>query len=104
MNPYLVLGVPSGANDQTIRRAYLEAIKQSPPEADPKRFQAASQAYEKIKDQESRHRHILFDHDCPANSPLDALARYASHCRHLDPPAFDAMKEFLRAAARSGGK
>lgn len=104
MNPYLVLGVPSEANDQTIRQAYLNAIKESPPETNPKRFQAVSQAYEKIKDQESRHRHILFNRDCPASSPLDVLARYASHRRRLDPLPFDAMKEFLRSVARIGGK
>ncbi len=104
MNPYLVLDVPSGADDQAIRQAYLKAIKESPPDADPKRFQAVSQAYEKIKDQESRHRHIMFDLDCPANSPLDAVARYAGHRRRLDPLPFDALKEFLRAAGRSGGK
>lgn len=103
MNPYLVLGVPSEANDQTIRQAYLKAIKESPPETDPKRFQAVNQAYEKIKDQESRHRHILFDHDCPASSPLDALARYAGH-RRPDPLPFDDMKEFLRSVSRSGVK
>jgi curved DNA-binding protein CbpA len=103
MNPYLVLGVPSEANDQTIRQAYLNAIKESPPEVDPKRFQAVSQAYEKIKDQESRHRHILFNRDCPASSPLDALARYASQ-RRLEPLPFDTMKEFLRSVARSGRK
>lgn len=103
MNPYLVLGVPSEANDQTIRQAYLSAIKESPPDVDPKRFQAVNRAYEKIKDKESRHRHILFDHDCPGDSPLDALARYASH-RRLEPLPFDDMKEFLRSVARSGGK
>jgi DnaJ-class molecular chaperone len=103
MNPYLVLDVPAGANDQTIRQAYLKAVKESPPESNPIRFQEVSQAYENIKDQESRHRHILFNHDCPANSPLNALARYASH-RRLDPLPFDSMKEFLRAAAKYGGK
>jgi len=103
MNPYLVLGVSAGANDQTIRQAYLNAIRESPPEADPKRFQAVSQAYEKIKDQASRHRHELFNRDCPASSPLDALARYASH-RLPEPLPYEAMKEFLRAASRSGGK
>jgi curved DNA-binding protein CbpA len=103
MNPYLVLAVPPEADDQTIRQAYLKAVKESPPEADPKRFQAVSQAYEKIKDQESRHRHILFNSECPASSPLDALARYAAH-RRLEPLPFDAMKEFLRSVAGSGGK
>ena len=104
MNPYLVLGVPSEADDQTIRQAYLKAIKESPPEAAPKRFQAVSQAYEKIKDQESRNRHILFHHDCPASSPLDAVASYAIQRRHLAPLPFDAMKEFFQSVARRGGK
>jgi curved DNA-binding protein CbpA len=103
MNPYLVLDLQADADDPAIRQAYLKAIKESPPEADPKRFQAVSQAYEKIKDQEHRHLHILFDHDCPANSPLDVLPRYASH-RRLDPLPFDAMKEFLRSMSKSGGK
>ena len=64
------------ADDQVIRQAYLQAIKESPPDTDPKRFQAASQAYQKIKDQASRHRHFLFNQDCPGDSPLDVLARF----------------------------
>lgn len=104
MNPYLVLDVPLEAEDQTIRQAYLKALKDSPPEADPKRFQAVSQAYEKIKDQPSRHRYMLFDRDCPGHSPLDALVQYASHRRQFDPLPFEAMKEFLVAAAKPGGK
>jgi curved DNA-binding protein CbpA len=103
MNPYIVLDVPQEADDQIIRQAYLKAVKESPPDADPKRFQAVSQAYEKIKDQPSRHRHILFNQDCPATSPLDVLARYASH-RRPQPLPFDAMKEFLQSAAKRSAK
>ena len=54
MNPYLVLGVPVQADDPTIRRAYLEAIKQATPEKNPTRFQSLSEAYERIKDESSR--------------------------------------------------
>jgi curved DNA-binding protein CbpA len=104
MNPYLVLGLPAEADDQTIRRAYLQAIKESPPDADPKRFQAVSQAYEKIKDQTSRHRHILFNSQSPADSPLDALARYAHYHRQFEPLGFEAMKKLLTAAARTDVK
>jgi hypothetical protein len=103
MNPYLVLGVPPDADDQTIRQAYLKAVKESPPEADPRRFQAVSQAYEKNKDQDNRHRCILFNGDCPANSPLETLVRYAAY-RRLEPLSWDVMKEFLRSVAGSGGK
>ena len=104
MNPYLVLDVPLNADDQTIRQAYLKAVKDSPPETDPKLFQEANQAYEKIKDQASRHRYVLFDQDCPGSSPLDALAQYASHRRQFDPLPYEAMKEFLVAVAKPGGK
>src|SRR5271165_6471998 len=104
MNPYLVLGVPANADDQSIRQAYLKAVKESPPDSDPKRFQEVSRAYEQIKDHRNRHRHILFNSDSPADSPLDALVRYARHRRHFDPLPFDAMKELLAAVARPGGK
>ena len=104
MNPYLVLGVPVEADDQTIRQAYLCAVKASPPEADAQRFQAVSQAYEKIKDQPSRHRYFLFHRDCPADSPLDALVRYAGHRRQFDPIPFEVLKALLAAAVRPAGK
>jgi DnaJ-class molecular chaperone len=104
MNPYLVLNVPADADDQTIRLAYLNALKASPPEADPQRFQAISQAYEKIKDQPSRHRLVLFNREMPADGVLDALVRYASHRRHFEPLPFDALQKLLTAVTQSGGK
>ena len=104
MNPYLVLGVPVEADDQVIRQAYLQAIKESPPDSDPKRFQAVSQAYQKIKDQPSRHQHYLFNQDCPADSPLDALARHAGQRRDFEPLDFAAMKEYLTAMGRADAR
>lgn len=104
MNPYLVLGLSANADDRDIRRAYLEAIRESPPDSDPKRFQSVSQAYEQIKDQSSRHRYILFNRESPADGPLDALVRYAGCRRQFEPLPFDAMKELLRAQAMPGGK
>jgi curved DNA-binding protein CbpA len=95
MNPYLVLGVPVDADDQVIRQAYLVAVKESPPDLAPQRFQAVSAAYEQIKDAARRRRHFLFNRDCPAGSPLDVLPRYASHQRRIAPLPFDAMKEIL---------
>lgn len=97
MNPYLVLGVPQDADDSTIRRVYLEGIKHASPDSDPKRFQALSQAYAKIKDEDSRLRHLLFNIDCPAQSPLDALRQHARMVRQIDPLPFDRFKEFVRS-------
>jgi curved DNA-binding protein CbpA len=104
MNPYLVLGVPPGADDPTIRQAYLAAIKESPPDADPQRFQAISQAYEKIKDSARRHQHLLFNRESPAGSPLEVMLRFAAQRRKLDPLPFEAMKEFLKTAAKGGAR
>jgi curved DNA-binding protein CbpA len=101
MNPYLVLRVPKDADDAHIRRAYLDAVRASPPEANPVRFKEVAAAYEKIKDAPSRCRHEAFDTQCPGESPLDA---FLQHVRAAPPPPplpFEAMKELLRSCAKS---
>lgn len=95
MNPYLVLGVAPSADDAAIRHAYLAAVRESPPDTHPTRFQAVSTAYERIKDEPSRLRYLLFNQECPGDSPLDSALRFA----RLRPPAplpFEAMKAYLR--------
>ncbi len=101
MNPYLVLGVPLDADDSTIRRAYLDAVKLAPPDHDPKRFQAVSAAYEQIKDERSRHRYTLFNCCPPGDSPLDAFVRYLRLCPQRPPLPSEVMKEFLRSCAKT---
>ena len=100
MNPYVVLGVPREAGDACVRRAYLDAVKQSPPETHPVRFKAIAAAYEKIKDEHARCRYELFDTDCPGDSPLDLFLRHARMTARPEPLAFEAMKEYLRACAK----
>jgi len=97
MNPYLVLGVPREADDATIRRAYLEAIKLAPPDRDPLRFQALNVAYEQIKDETSRHRYTLFNCVPPGDSPLDAFVAYVRLRPQKPPLPAEVMKEFLRS-------
>ncbi len=101
MNPYLALGVPRQADDQTIRRAYLKAIKQAPPDLQPKRFQAVNAAYEQIKDEPGRHRHTLFNKTVPGDSPVDVFIRYAQLRSQVKPLPFEAMKEFLRSCSKT---
>jgi DnaJ-class molecular chaperone len=101
MNPYLVLGVPRDADDARIRQAYLDAVKQAPPDTHPDRFHAVSEAYEKIKDEPSRMRYYLFHTDCPGDSPLDVFVRFHQTHGKLKPPPFETMKEFLRACAKT---
>jgi curved DNA-binding protein CbpA len=60
-NPYHVLNVASDANDETIRQAYLAAVRQFPPDRCPAEFQHVSEAYERIKTEESRLALLLFE-------------------------------------------
>lgn len=101
MNPYLALGVPPNADDSTIRRAYLEAIKQASPESDPARFKILAAAYEQIKDESSRYQYELFHTEVPGNSPLDAFLQHARAAARLQPMPFESMKEFLRLCAKT---
>jgi len=60
-NPYEVLGVKFDDGDETIRQAYLGAVRRFPPERCPRDFQRVRDAYERIKDEESRLALLLFE-------------------------------------------
>jgi len=60
-DPYRQLGVPETADDETIRAAYLAAIRACPPERDRQRFEQVRAAYEAIASQPQRLAHALFD-------------------------------------------
>ena len=100
MNPYLVLKVPRDADNQRIRRAYLEAVKAATPEANPTRFKEVAAAYERIKDETSRYRYELFQQEIPGESPLDVFLRYTRQCGKTAPLPMETMKEFLRACSK----
>lgn len=60
-DPYDVLGLPADSDDETIRRRYLELVRQFTPEHHPEKFAAIRQAYEGLKDLSTRLRRRLFD-------------------------------------------
>ncbi len=95
MNPYHVLGVPAEADDATIRAAYLKGVKEYPPDLHPTQFQAISSAYDRIRDEPARLNYFLFNKDCPGDSPLDVLRRYAT-ARPVPPPSLETLKTWLR--------
>ncbi len=100
MNPYLILGVSPSADDAAIRQAYLAAVRQSPPDTHPERFQAVSAAYDRIKDESSRLHYLLFDLECNADSPLDTFLRFV-RARPPEPLPFERMREWLRGTLPS---
>jgi curved DNA-binding protein CbpA len=60
-DPHGVLGVALDADDETIRRRYLELVRQFSPEHHPDKFAAIRAAYERLRDLNTRLRHRLFE-------------------------------------------
>jgi curved DNA-binding protein CbpA len=74
-DPYLILGVPMGADDAAVHAAYLAGLKRWPPDRDPQRFAALRTAYEALRTRRDRLAHGLFDADPPTlYEVLDKLA------------------------------
>jgi curved DNA-binding protein CbpA len=70
-DPYQVLGLPPECDDETIRRRYLELVRQFSPEHHPERFAVVRAAYEKLRDLNTRLRYRLFE--AGKNETVDAL-------------------------------
>src|SRR5260221_7555292 len=60
-DPYTVLGLSTDSDDETIRRRYLELVKQFSPEHHPEKFAAIRAAYESMRDLNTRLRYRLFE-------------------------------------------
>jgi len=63
IDAYQVLGLPVDSDDAAIRRRYLELVRQHPPEHNPEKFAAVREAYDTLKDTDTRLRRRLFDLD-----------------------------------------
>lgn len=58
--PYEMLEIPENADQEEVRRAYLEMIRRYPPERSPERFQEVVDAYRLIRDETERARLEVF--------------------------------------------
>src|SRR5436190_1791434 len=70
-DPYEVLGLSPDADDETIRRRYLELVRQFSPEHHPEKFAAIRAAYEDLRSLDTRLRHRLFE--AGRKDSIDAL-------------------------------
>jgi curved DNA-binding protein CbpA len=68
---YRVWGLPADSDDDTIRRRYLELVRQFPPERHAEKFSAIRAAYESLRDVNTRLRHRLFE--AGKNESVDKL-------------------------------
>lgn len=58
--PYEILEVAFNASDGEIKQAYLQKVKDNPPDRDQEQFQSIHNAYTLIKDNKSRISYDLF--------------------------------------------
>jgi curved DNA-binding protein CbpA len=70
-SPFEVLGLPPSLDADRIKRAYFEALKRSPPHADPEGFRAVRVAYERLSNPATLAVEYL-------SSPLDPPAERAA--------------------------
>jgi curved DNA-binding protein CbpA len=82
-NPFIVLDVAETADDDAIKKAYLQQVREHPPERDPERFQIIRTAYEAIKTRRDRLRYRLFQHQTPDPAGLVATALQPGPPRRL---------------------
>jgi curved DNA-binding protein CbpA len=94
-DPYEVLGLPPGADDDDIRRRYLELVRQHSPEHHPEKFASVRAAYEQLRDQDTRLRHRLFESG--KRETVDAIIEEVS-CRRARRRV--SLKEILSAVLR----
>lgn len=80
-----VLGVGPSATDDEVRAAYLQKVREHPPDRSPEAFERIRDAYEALRDPRQRARHLLFSID-PA-APLTALLDGRPPARQFIGPA-----------------
>src|SRR5436190_14632972 len=61
IDPYEVLGLPPDSDDESIRRRYLELVKQYTPAHHAEKFAAVRAAYDRLRDLKTRVRYRLFE-------------------------------------------
>jgi curved DNA-binding protein CbpA len=74
-DPYAVLGLRPGAEDEQIRAAYLTKLRQFPPDRYAAEFEQVRDAYELLRDRRRRAHHTLFsvDPETRLESLLDGI-------------------------------
>jgi len=100
ISPYEVLSVSMGANDEEIRKRYLNLVKLHSPDKDPEKFKHITDAYEKIKDEDSRLNYLIYNKDVDAKSPFGAFCKFARLHQGRKPLKYDKMKEFFRGCLK----
>lgn len=94
--PYQLLNVTEEANDTEIKQAYLQQVKDNPPDRNKLQFQLIHDAYTAIKDDKSRLRYELFSFPVADFDEVIDQVLNTEHCTSLSFKQFNAL---LQASA-----
>ena len=91
-----ILGVAANANNEEIRAAYLQKIREHPPETSPEEFERIRDAWETLRDPRRRAKSLLLSAD-PA-APIASLLEGRDAVRLFTGPApwLAALKELSK--------
>jgi len=70
-DPWSVLGVSPEANDEQVRAAYVQKVKEFPPDRAGPQFEKIRDAYEQLKDPYRRAKYLILGAN--ADRPLESL-------------------------------
>ncbi|MCD6292762.1 MAG: J domain-containing protein [Deltaproteobacteria bacterium] len=95
-NPYEIFGLEPDCSDAQVRQAYLEKIKEFPPEQFPEEFRVLNETYELIKTRDLRISFFFRDKDPGVKSPIETLCqpRILNHLRQ--PPPLPVMRKYIK--------
>lgn len=100
MHPYQTLRVNLNDDSDTIRQAYLDAIRRHPPESDPESFSLINDAYELIKTEDSRLTREIGSHisgSIALATPIEAALTFFKADLDPTPPTEADFYTFLRS-------
>ena len=90
--PYEILDVAVDASDDEIKQAYLQQVKNNPPDRDQEKFQLIHDAYTAIKDHKSR---ISYDLFTLPSANFNALLDQALHTENVLELNSESFKKML---------
>jgi len=96
MTPFEMLGVAEDASDTEIKQAYLQKIRDYPPERAPQQFQRIREAYELIQTLHKRLEYRLFYvHEPTAADIIEHLLQQRGAPQR---PSCEALRQALAAS------
>lgn len=98
-DPYEALGLRPGATDEEIRAAYLQRVREHPPDREPEAFERIRDAWEVLRDPRKRARLWLFGVD-PGASFRSVLEAQPAERRFVGTEPW--LAHLVASALRSG--